>query len=46
MTGVKHFFTELDMQVCGTIRFGDGSVTRIEGRGTIILTCRNGIIGP
>jgi hypothetical protein len=42
MTSVKHFFTELDMQVCGTIRFGDGSVIRIEGRGTIILTCRNG----
>jgi hypothetical protein len=42
MTDVKHFFSELDLQVCRTIRFGVGSVTSIEGRGTIILSCKNG----
>ena len=29
------------MGVCGSVRFGDGSVVEIEGRDTIVLTCKN-----
>jgi hypothetical protein len=42
MSGSHHFFSELDTQICGQVKFGDGSVTKIEGRRTIILACENG----
>jgi hypothetical protein len=42
MTGVRSFFSELDTGVHGTVRFGDGSVVDIHGRGTILLSCKNG----
>jgi hypothetical protein len=42
MTGSRDLFAELDLQVCGTVKFGDGSITKIEGRGDIILACKNG----
>jgi hypothetical protein len=42
MTGESEAFTELDTKVHGTICFGDKSVTNIDGRGTILLQCKNG----
>ena len=42
MTGVKGVFSELDTDIAGTVKFGDGSVVEIQGRGTIIFACRNG----
>ena len=39
MTGSKDSFSELDGDVTGTVKFGDGS---IHGRGTIIFRCQNG----
>jgi hypothetical protein len=42
MTIIKHFFAELNLQICGIVRFGDESVTKIEGRRTIIFTYKNG----
>jgi hypothetical protein len=42
MTGSKEIFAELDTQIYNTVMFGDGSITNIEGQGTIILTCKNG----
>jgi hypothetical protein len=42
MTDSREIFVELDSEVCGTICFGDGSITMIEGRGSIILTCKDG----
>jgi hypothetical protein len=42
MIGAKHFFTEPDTQIYGQVKFGDGSVTKIEGRGNIILICKSG----
>jgi hypothetical protein len=42
MTGSKEIFAKLDTQIYGTVKFGDGSITNIEGQGTIILTCKNG----
>lgn len=42
MTGSKEVFAKLDPQICGTVKFGDGSTTKIEGRGTIILNCKSG----
>jgi hypothetical protein len=42
MTGSREIFAELDLQICGTVKLGDGSITQIEGRGNIILTCKNG----
>lgn len=42
MTGQRDAFSELDTSVHGTVRFGDGSVIAIEGRGTILFKCKNG----
>jgi hypothetical protein len=41
MTGSKEIFAELDSQDTDTVKFGDGSITKIEGRGSILLTCKN-----
>jgi hypothetical protein len=38
MTGIAG----LDFGVVGTVRFGDGSVMRIEGCDTILFACKNG----
>jgi hypothetical protein len=40
MTSVRTTFAEIDLRVHGTVRFGDGSVTNIEGRGTILIKCK------
>jgi hypothetical protein len=42
MTGERSAFTEIDHKVHGTIHFGDGVVTNIEGKGTILLKCKTG----
>ena len=42
MTGSKDSFSELDGDVTGTVKFGDGSRVSIQGRGTIIFRCQNG----
>ena len=41
MTGSKDSFSELDGDVTGTVKFGDGSRVAIQGRGTIIFRCQN-----
>lgn len=42
MTGSRDAFADLDTGVAGTVRFGDGSVVRIEGCGTVLFNCKNG----
>ena len=42
MTGVRSAFAELNPTVCGTVRFGDGSVVNIEGRGTVLFAYKSG----
>jgi hypothetical protein len=42
MTGGQSVFIETDHKIQGSIHFGDGAVARIEGRGTILLKCKNG----
>ena len=42
MTGSKVSFSELDDDVTGTVKFGDGSRVAIQGHGTIIFRCQNG----
>jgi hypothetical protein len=42
MTGRDNVFSELDRVVQGTIKFGDGSVINICGKGTIIFAGRHG----
>ena len=42
MTGSRSFFTELNTGVARTIKFGDGSVVAIEGKGTVLFACKNG----
>jgi hypothetical protein len=42
MTGTRVFFSDLDTNIAGTVRFGDGAVARIEGRGTILFECKTG----
>jgi hypothetical protein len=37
MIGAKHLFIELDTQIYGQVKFGDASVTKIEGWGNIII---------
>nr|AAX94900.1 transposon protein, putative, unclassified [Oryza sativa Japonica Group]ABA92576.1 transposon protein, putative, unclassified [Oryza sativa Japonica Group] len=38
MTGVRSAFADLDTSVMGTVKFGDGSVIEIRGRGCTALT--------
>jgi hypothetical protein len=42
MTGMCAVFSEIDLRVHDTVRFGDGSVTNIEGRDTILIKCKTG----
>ena len=42
MTGSRAAFSDLDTAVTGSVRFGDGSVARTEGRGTILFSLKNG----
>ncbi|XP_062224419.1 uncharacterized protein LOC133922912 [Phragmites australis] len=42
MTGVLATFSDLDQGVGGTIKFGDGSLVNIEGRGMVLFECKNG----
>ena len=41
MTDSKEAFSELDDNVIGTVKFGDGSRVTIRGRDTIIFRCQN-----
>ena len=41
MTGSKDSFSELDGDVTGMVKFGDGSRVAIQGRDTIIFRCQN-----
>ena len=42
MSGSRSAFAHLDSGIHGTVRFGDSSVVGIEGRGTILFTCKTG----
>ncbi|WVZ97328.1 hypothetical protein U9M48_042876 [Paspalum notatum var. saurae] len=42
MTGCRDAFSDPDTGITGTVRFGDGSVVRIEGCGTILFDRKNG----
>ncbi|XP_039851483.1 uncharacterized protein LOC120709931 [Panicum virgatum] len=42
MSGSRAVFSDLDRNVAGTVRFGDESVVKIEGRGTVLFSCKNG----
>ncbi|XP_021321312.1 uncharacterized protein LOC110437255 [Sorghum bicolor] len=42
MTGSRSVFAELNTSVTDTVKFGDGSVVNIEGKGTVLFACKNG----
>jgi hypothetical protein len=42
MNKSREIFVELNSQIIDTVKFGDGSITKIEGRGSIVLTCKSG----
>jgi hypothetical protein len=42
MTGTCTIFSELNTSVTGTVKFGDGSVVYIEGKGTVLFACKSG----
>jgi hypothetical protein len=42
MTGDRSMFAEFNPAMCGTVRFGDGSVVNIEGRGMVLFACKSG----
>lgn len=42
MTGQLSKFKEIDENVKGKVKFGDGSTVLIKGKGTISLKCKNG----
>jgi hypothetical protein len=41
MSRSRAVFTKIDTTVLSTVRFGDDSVMRIEGRGTVVFVCKN-----
>ncbi|KAI3813170.1 hypothetical protein L1987_17887 [Smallanthus sonchifolius] len=41
MTGVQEHFQELDENITGNVRFGDGSYVEIRGKGSIVFECKN-----
>lgn len=42
MTGQRSKFSSLDEKIQGQVKFGDGSLVKIKGRGSIVLQCKNG----
>lgn len=42
MTGQRSKFRILDENVTGQVKFGDGSLVSIKGKGSIALKCKNG----
>ena len=42
MSGSHAVFSDLNRNVAGTVHFGDGSVVKIEGRWTVLFSCKNG----
>lgn len=42
MMGCQEKFEKLDKIVRGQVKFGDGSLVKIEGKGTINMVCKNG----
>lgn len=40
-TGCRIAFTDLNMVVLESMHFGDDSMARIEGRGSVVLECKN-----
>lgn len=42
MTGQISKFKELNKEITGLVRFGDGSTVTIKGRGSIVFRCKNG----
>jgi hypothetical protein len=40
MSGSRAAFADLDLTVCGTVRFGDDSVAEIEGCGSVLIRCK------
>jgi transposase InsO family protein len=43
MIGRREFFTELDSDVRGSIKFGDASDTEIKGVGSVIFAAESGV---
>jgi hypothetical protein len=41
MSGDEAVFAELDKGVSGTVKFGDGSLVAIQGRGTVLFSIGN-----
>jgi len=42
MFGARSAFSNIDSGVTGSVRFGDGSIARIEGVGTVLFSCKMG----
>lgn len=42
MLGARELFTELNKSITGSVKFGDGSLVEIVGRGTVLSTARDG----
>jgi hypothetical protein len=42
MIGARAAFSELDFRIRGSVKFGDGSVVEIEGKGTILFLGKGG----
>lgn len=42
MTGSREKFTDLDETVTGLVHFGDRSSVKIEGKGCVMMLCKNG----
>lgn len=41
MMGMRSAFSELDIGIHSTMKFGDGSIIGIEGRGIVFFKCKD-----
>ena len=42
MSGDLEKFMELNKEITGVVKFGDGSTVKIEGKGSIVFKCKTG----
>jgi hypothetical protein len=42
MTGDRAKFRDLDESITGSVKFGDASTLKIQGKGSILFSCKNG----
>lgn len=42
VTGSQEAFSTFDSAICGSVKFGNGSIMLIEWHGMVLFSCKNG----